>query len=191
MGRIYPMDTPWKGAPERSTAADAYFDANTVTHLPGRTSAEVTAFSFAMWDMGRLYAYQECEVIVLPELDGESTFPTSPTVWGMVNLRPYERRGWCASEFSIARFNARIANWSDAAVQQVVVSRGSVGWPESIAEYAEMMKYTSERDSEKDGLVYDAERGVDFTNKGDRAVVLYNFFKMTMGPQSLDYHGEQ
>ena len=190
MGRVYPKDTPWKGAAERSTAADAYFDANAVALLPGRTPAEATAFAFAMWDMGRLYAYQECEVIVLPELDDESTYPTSPDVWGMINRRPYERRGWCASEFSIALFNDRIANLNDPAVQQVVASRGSVGWPQSIAEYADMMKYTCERDGANDGLVYDPERGVDFTNKGDRAVVLYNFFKMTMGPQSLDYQGE-
>ena len=36
-------------------------------------------------------------------------------------------------------------------------------------------------------LVYDPIRGVDFTFGGDRAVVQYNFFKMTIGLQSLEY----
>ena len=190
MGCMYAAGTPFEGAPARSAAADAYFDANAVTHLRGRSAAEAKAFSFAMWDMGRLYAYQECEVIVLPELDGPDSFPkpnsAAPHVWGLINQRAYERRGWCASEFSIALYNNRIANLDDEAVQHVLKSRGATGWPQSIAEYSEMMRYTCDT-KPSDGLVHDATLGVDFTHKGDRAVVLYNFFKMTMGPQSFDY----
>ena len=39
-------------------------------------------------------------------------------------------------------------------------------------------------ENEKHGLIYSKERGVDFTSKGDRLVVKYNFFKMTFDPQA-------
>ena len=55
-----------------------------------------------MWDMGRLYSYQECEVIVLPTLADQLqpsrdevcfSFPGGD-VWGDINNRPYKNRGW-------------------------------------------------------------------------------------------------
>ena len=72
-----------------------------------------------------------------------------------------------------------------------VVFRGvfrSRKWPPTtVAEYAQMMKYTRRNEpdeNEKHGLIYSKERGVDFTSKGDRLVVKYNFFKMTFDPQA-------
>ena len=152
-----------------------------------RTPEEGKAFGYAMWDMGRLYAFHECEVIVLPELDGLNTFPGGD-VWGMVNSRPYENRGWCFSEFGIALYCGTIANLNDPAVQRVLKSRK---WPtgntaKSCRMYAEMMALSCDlADDGKDGLSYDPDKGVNFTNKGDRAAVKYNFFKMTMSKESL------
>ena len=39
-------------------------------------------------------------------------------------------------------------------------------------------------ENRKLGLVYSASLGVDFTAKGDRQVVKYNFYKMTFDPQA-------
>ena len=50
-------------------------------------------------------------------------------------------------------------------MQAVLSSRQ---WPNTVDEYASMMDES-------------AARPVRFTNKGDDAVVLYNFFKMTLG----------
>ena len=80
MGKIYQKDEPWPG---RTTSPHVF----KATARPRKEKA----FSYAMWDMGRLYAFHECEVIVLPELDSLNTFPGGD-VWGMVNSRPYENR---------------------------------------------------------------------------------------------------
>jgi len=148
-----------------------------------------------MWDMGRLYSFQECEVIVLPMLADQlepsrsdvcASFPGGD-VWGDVNNRPYKNRGWCCAEFAVARYNGRIANLADPSVQAVLNSRS---WPdgsatESCRTYAAMMKNTtieemSTSQCDHSELTYNPVLGVDFTNKGDRAAVKYNFFKMTL-----------
>ena len=52
-----------------------------------------------------------------------------------------------------------------------------------------MMGLTTIDDSQfnkANGLVYHARLGVDFTSKGDRAVVQYNFFKLTVGLHGLE-----
>ena len=144
-----------------------------------------------MWDMGRLYGHESCEVIVLPELDGLDTFPGGD-VWGMVNDMPYRNRGWCCAEFAIARYNNRIVNLDDPVVQKVLKSRD---WPtgdaaKSCAMYEDMMKLSCKmEDDGRDGMTYDSENGVNFTAKGDRAAVKYNFFKMTMSRESIDLKG--
>ena len=46
-------------------------------------------------------------------------------------------------------------------------------------------------DDGKDGLSYDPRKGVNFTNKGDRAAVKYNFFKMTMSKESRQRLGRE
>ena len=153
-------------------AAPEYFRYNGAqAPLAGRTVAERRAFDYAMWDMGRLYSFRECCVLVLPTLDGGSTFPGDAGDWGFENTRPYEKRGWCCSEFAIALANKRIVNLGDPAVQSVLHSRR---WPKSVVEYADMM----------DESLPDETR-IEFTHKGDRAVVKYNFFKMTMNKHSL------
>ena len=48
--------------------------------------------------------------------------------------------------------------------------------------YADMMRLSCDpADDGKDGLAHGAAKGVSFTNKGDRAAVKYNFFKMCFG----------
>ena len=187
MGRIWQKDEPWPGAPLRDGTCGPYFEANGVSFpLADRTREQTKAFGYAMWDMGRLYAFHECEVIVLPELDSLN-FPGGD-VWGMINSRPYQNRGWCCAEFGIARYCGTIANPHDPAVQRVLKSRE---WPaggtaDACRMYAEMMVLSCDlADAGKDGLTYDAAKGVNFTSKGDRAAVKYNFFKMTMSKESL------
>jgi len=158
------------------TAERLYKDYNSIKgDLATRTSAEQAAFDFAMWDMGRLYAFKENKVIVLPKLDGPNAFPGGPTAWGKVNTRLYKHRGWCCSEFSIALSNGLIANIDDPDVQDIVHGRR---WPKTVEQYADMMKYTTVSPPD-DGLIHDPLLGVDFTARGDRDVVRFNFFKMT------------
>ena len=83
--------------------------------------------------------------------------------WGFINRRPYGERGWCCAEFSVALRNNRIVNLHDPQVQQVLAMRG---WPSTVDQYTAMMDGGG-------GLP------VRFTNKGDLAAVLYNFYKMT------------
>ena len=80
--------------------------------------------------------------------------------WGFINRRPYGERGWCCAEFSVALKNNRIVNLHDPHVQQVLYMRR---WPSTVRQYAAMMD----------------DDAVRFTNKGDLAAVLYNFYKMT------------
>jgi len=186
MGQVYEEGEPWAGAPARSAIATPYFEHHKISFIPGRTDREQAQFRYAMWDMGRLYAYQQCEVIVLPALDPPDTFPGGQ-VWGMVNSTPYEFRGWCCSEFATALQSGRIANMGDPEVQRVLESRP---WPQTAQEYEQMMRYTRHREpasadpSSPDALEFNEELGVDFTSKGDRQVVLQNFFKVTFDPQA-------
>mmetsp|Transcript_24046 Transcript_24046/g.59669 ORF Transcript_24046/g.59669 Transcript_24046/m.59669 type:complete len:605 (-) Transcript_24046:72-1886(-) len=151
-----------------------YFD-NTLATSPmqDRTPMERVQFNFAMHEMTRLYAFEECHVIVDPIIDAideadivlGKLLPGAPRTsrWGMVNDRKYEKRGWCCAEFAVAYFNKRIKNLDDPAVRDIIKSRK---WPKTIDEYAEMMSDN-------------AMPKVEFTNKGDKSTVLYNFYKMT------------
>ena len=130
MGRVYAAGQPFPGAPPRSASAEEYFSHNNVAFISGRTAEEDAAFTYAMWDMGRLYAYEGCEIVVLPELSPKSSYPGSPDDWGMENVTPYEFRGWCCSEFATALASSpdgdprsRIVNFGDRAVQRVFESR--------------------------------------------------------------------
>ena len=152
--------------------------------MQDRTPLERRQFNFAMWEMGRLYSFHECEVIVLPTIEESSSFPTAPDVWGMVNTKLYHNRGWCCAEFAIASYCGIIKNLSDPDVATVLASRE---WPKDNASYAEMMRLTGSKEvaAADPELSHHPTMGVDFTNKGDRAAVKYNFFKMTMSKDSL------
>merc|ERR1712094_21802 len=107
MGKCYSADDSWEGAPERSATAGPYFAAHNLepASLCGRSRRQAEAVSFAIHDMVRLYSHRGCEVIVLPTLDLD-TFPGG-NVWGIVNRSPYQNRGWCFAEFSIALYSHR------------------------------------------------------------------------------------
>lgn len=80
MGKVYKADEPWTGAPLRDATCGPYFQANGVAFpLNDRSRQQRAAFTYAMWEMGRLYSYQECEVIVLPQLDLLDTFSQEGT----------------------------------------------------------------------------------------------------------------
>ena len=139
-----------------------------------RNVQETRQFRFAMFEMSRLYAFFKCEVIVIPELDSVAiTHKTQEggamSVWGRVNSNPYENRGWCAAEFSVAMFHGRVVNTEDPQVRRIKASRV---WPRTVKQYSEMMD---------EG----AEMPVTFTSKGDRRFVQYNFFKMCIGLNHL------
>jgi len=196
--------------PERDGSSGPYFAANgpfekthdeaTGWNTTDRTSSQRIAFDYAMWEMGRLYSFHECEVIVLPTLADEleptkdhvlASFPGGD-VWGDINNRPYHNRGWCCAEFAVARYSNRIANLHDPSVQAVLQSRQwpSGGTAESCAMYADMMTRTTVEEMSKSlanhsELTYDPHFGVDFTSNGDRDAVKYNFFKMTMSKDSI------
>ena len=55
----------------------------------GRTHAEERCFRRALFEMTRLYAFHECEVVVLPRVETDL-----PPGWGTSNTRPYHLRGW-------------------------------------------------------------------------------------------------
>ena len=70
-------------------------------------------------------------------------------------------------------------------------------WPSGATEdacrmYADMMASTTVEEMSTSkcatgALKYDPTLGVDFTNKGDRAAVQYNFFKMTMKAEHMQF----
>lgn len=187
--------------PARDGSSGPYFAANGVAYpLAERTRDQANAFAYAMWDMGRMYAFERCEVIVLPTIAGKlkpsrgevlASFPGG-NVWGDINNRPYQNRGWCCAEFAIARYCSTIRNLSDPDVQAVLKSRvwPAGGTAESCRMYAEMMTRTTVEEMStslalRSELTYDSALGVDFTSKGDRDAVKYNFFKMTMSKESI------
>ena len=69
-------------------------------------------------------------------------------------------------------------------MQEVLSSRR---WPRDVAEYADMMSRTTEDRPENaaENLTFDPKFGVDFTDRGDRGAVEYNFFKMTFDVSCL------
>ena len=91
----------------------------------------------------------------------------------------------CCSEFATALANGRIVNLNDPDVRRIHESRA---WPTTASEYETMMQYTRRDHAEqnaREGLIYNENLGVDFTSKGDRQVVLHNFFKATFDPQAF------
>jgi len=183
MGNLYEENVPWTGAPQRDATAGPYFAHNNVgLPLAGRTPEQKEQFKYALWDVNRLCCFQECDVIVLPQLELADTWPGG-RVWGVENPTPYQNRGWCVAEFAIALYSGRIKNLDDDPVKKVFASRewpsgGTVG---SCQMYADIMKLTTDRDEAvRDGLKYDDTKGIRFTSKGDRGAVKWNFFKMTM-----------
>ena len=86
-------------------------------------------------------------------------------LWGFARPDPYEHRGWCGSEYSIARFNGRIANPNSSAVCQINKSRA---WPETVEAYEAMMDPA-------------AEHPVRFTYDSDREIVRFIFYRVCFG----------
>lgn len=120
-----------------------------------------------------------CKVIVLPKLEMPVDFPEhgeiceklnehceparteTHTNWGFCKSIPYHRGGWTCAEYAVARKNGTIANIDDPDVIAVESSRK---WPNTAAEYAEMMNE-------------DGPDPVVFTKRGDREAVRFNFYK--------------
>ena len=84
-------------------------------------------------------------MIIDPVIESSETFPavlskhasiSGREAWGRVNSTPYDSRGWCCVEFSVALKNNRIVNKEDPEVQEVLAMRD---WPETVLEYAAMM----------------------------------------------------
>jgi hypothetical protein len=121
-------------------------------------------FGFALSDMSRLYAYNRCEVLVLPRIESSEHFPSGAKSWGRSSDRPYQQRGWPCSEYAIARSCGRIVNADDAWVKKVEASRK---WPTTLAEYSQMLS--------------EAEEPVVFTRSGDEEIVKFLFFKFCIG----------
>lgn len=172
MGKMWAKDTPYKDQKARDATAAPYFRYNKIENsdaaFPNRGKHQKRVFNYAMYDMGRLYSHHSCEVLILPTLSSELP---GGSVWGDINDHPYQQRGWCFAEFSIALKHNRISNLHDDNVQAVLKSRP---WPKTVAEYATMM-----RDDQP------AHLRIRFTSKGDAAKVKYNFFRM--GGFKLDF----
>jgi hypothetical protein len=86
-------------------------------------------------------------------------------LWGFARADPYENRGWCGSEYSIARFNGRIANPHDQGVLEIEKSRA---WPETVEAYEAMMDPA-------------AVQPVCFTYDSDREIVRFIFYRVCFG----------
>ena len=82
-------------------------------------------------------------------------------VWDKYNGTPYHLRGWCVSEYSIARHYDRIVN-SDDDLVRLVDSKHQ--WPKTFEDYENIL----------------VPKGpVDFTSKGDVNAVKSVFFRFT------------
>eukprot|EP00966_Prymnesium_polylepis_P121478 2807366-Prymnesium_polylepis.1 len=58
---------------------DIYFKAtNAQKPMQDRTPAQRIQFNIAMWEMTRLYAFSECEVIVDPIVSSPDELPADP-----------------------------------------------------------------------------------------------------------------
>ena len=80
--------------------------------------------------------------------------------WGRVSPLPYQSRGWCCSEFTIALYNGRILNTMNSGVAKLRDRQ----WPKTVAEYDQMM-----------------QSGVEFTKRGDADLVKFLFFRTCFG----------
>jgi len=139
---------------------------NSSTKQVGRTPHEERTFAVVINDMSRLYAFERCEVIVLPTVEPPERFPSGAKSWGPASTFQYVDRGWPCSEYAIARSCQRIANTSDPLVQAVERARA---WPTTVDEYDRLMDPN-------------AERPVFFRDPRDSGVVRLLFFKHTFGP---------
>lgn len=90
------------------------------------------------------------------------------TAWGLVSCDAYHQRGWCCSEYSIARHSGRVANRGDADVAKL---DGARLWPTTVEEYSKMMSATDARGVHE----------VRFTNGADRDAVTRLFYKVCFG----------
>lgn len=147
--------------------------------LPPPSEKQKMQARFALFQSTRLYAFEECKVIVLPDLEEPATFPDhgdiherqnthcSPprkelhTNWGYCKSVPYVQGGWTCAEYAVARLSGTIANRHHPSVRRVEASRN---WPTTAADYAQMMND-------------DALMPVIFTKGGDREAVRFNFYK--------------
>eukprot|EP00966_Prymnesium_polylepis_P160778 3715633-Prymnesium_polylepis.1 len=69
---------------------EAYFAKTGVQHpMLDRSRAERREFDFAMCEMGRLYAFMKCYVIVDPVIESADDFPGDRHAFGRINDRPY------------------------------------------------------------------------------------------------------
>jgi hypothetical protein len=84
--------------------------------------------------------------------------------WGRVSPLPYQNRGWCCSEFTIALYNRRILNTMDDSVAQLTYMDSGRPWPKTVPEYDQMMR-----------------SGVEFTKRGDADLVKFLFFRTCFG----------
>ena len=102
---------------------------------------------------------------VAGQCDGASFELDNRCLWGFARKDPYEDRGWCVSEYSIARFNGRIANPNSLCVRQIEDSRA---WPETVEAYEAMMEPN-------------ATRPVCFTYDSNREIVRFIFYRVCFG----------
>ena len=97
---------------------------------------------------------------------GDASFElANRCLWGFARADPYENRGWCGSEYSIARFHGRIANANSMGVREIDDIRV---WPETIESYEAMMEPN-------------AAAPVRFTCESDREIVRFLFYRVCFG----------
>ena len=99
------------------------------------------------------------------QCDGASFDLNNRCFWGFARADPYENRGWCGSEYSIARFHGRIANANSMGVREIDDIRV---WPETIESYEAMMEPN-------------AAAPVRFTCESDREIVRFLFYRVCFG----------
>ena len=85
--------------------------------------------------------------------------------WGLARADKYEDRGWCVCEYTISKFNGRIANPNHIGVREVDDIRQ---WPTTVDAYEKMMDKK-------------AARPVGFTFDSDRETVRFIFYRICFG----------
>mmetsp|Transcript_43218 Transcript_43218/g.116558 ORF Transcript_43218/g.116558 Transcript_43218/m.116558 type:complete len:555 (-) Transcript_43218:85-1749(-) len=150
-----------------------------MVRLPPMTKEMKQEKALALYESTRLYAFEGCKVLILPELEGPECFRDggditeemntfcSParkeknTRWGFAKSIPYHNGGWTCAEYAVARYNGTIANPHHESVKRVDCARA---WPKNVTDFAVMMDENS-------------ANPVAFTKKGDRDAVRFNFYK--------------
>ena len=72
MPSCLPQRLPARGMPAMYMESNGYALG---AELLQRTEEEERRFTYALWEMSRLYAYKDCNVIALPEYATPSDFP--------------------------------------------------------------------------------------------------------------------